>query len=252
MKIWGPVRAVGATVARAEAQGRSRGGYKAEAYLAETVGTYLLVFIGPGSLVLASSVPWLSATDALILVALVFGCTVSSMILLLGKRSGAHINPAITLAHAVAGLSEGKQVLPYVSFQLLGGLLAGLSLSLVFAHSDASASLGATKLAPNVSLPEGFLLESVGTFVLASAALTATSALSSPLKQAALVGGTLIALILLIGPLTGASFNPARSLGPSIFAGYFGAQEIYWLAPMVGGGSAGYLFGVLKGRQASV
>lgn len=233
---------------RAEDSGGLGREYLAKAYLAEMVGTYLLVFIGPGSLILASSMPGLSSTDGLSLVALVFGSTVAAVMVTLGRHSGAHINPAITLANVIAGITGRRLILPYILSQLAGSLLAGLTLRLVFAGWSASASLGATKLAPGVSLPEGFGLEMLGTFVLAFSALTAASRISGPYRQAALVGSTLFLLILVLGPLTGASFNPARSVGPSVFADYFNAQEVYWFAPMVGGGLAGYLFGLIGGR----
>lgn len=221
-----------------------------KAYLAEMLGTFLLVFIGPGSLLLASTIPAISSQEALVLVALVFGSTVAVVIVSLGRHSGAHINPAITLANTVAGMSDRRLMVPYVCFQLAGGLLAGLALRLVFAGASASASLGSTKLAAGVSPLEGLLLEVAGTFVLALAALTAASAISSPLKQAALVGSTLFVLILFLGPLTGASFNPARSIGPSLFSGYLNGQAVYWFGPMIGGGLAGYLFGILRGGRS--
>jgi len=93
---------------------------------------------------------------------------------------------------------------------------------------------------------EGVSLEIVGTFVLALSALSAGSFLKSPAKQAALVGSTLFVLIMAIGPLTGASFNPARSIGPAMFSGYMTGQLVYWIGPFLGAGLAGLLFGVLR------
>lgn len=228
------------------APSRTRVPSGARAYLAELFGTFLLVFIGPGVLVLASTSPSLSAGEALVVVALAFGLTVGSVIALIGRHSGAHINPAITLANTVAGVSHRREAIPYVVFQLVGALLAGLSLKLVFADGGGSASLGATKLAAGVSVTEGFALEVAGTFVLAAAALTAGAKLSEPWKQGVLVGCTLTVLILLVGPFTGASFNPARSLGPSVFTGYFSDQPLYWFGPLLGGGLAGLVFAALR------
>lgn len=213
------------------------------------MGTFLLVLLGPGALVIVSSVQGLSPVEALVLVALAFGATVGMIIVVLGKHSGAHINPAITIASTIAGFSARRQLAPYVAFQVAGALIAGLALRLVF--STDQSSLGATKLAGGVSPTEGFLLEVGGTFFLALAALTAGSRLSSAWKQAALVGSTLFLLILMIGPLTGASFNPARSLGPSIFSGYLTGQAVYWFGPVIGGALAGYLFSVFWRRKAS-
>lgn len=214
--------------------------------LSEMIGTYLLVLIGPGSVVLASLLPFASSVEAVAFVAAVFGCTVGSIILVLGRHSGAHINPAITVANTLAGLFKRELFVPYVVFQVAGGLLAGLSLRLVFGTLESSASLGSTKLASGVGLAEGVALEVAGTFVLATSALVASSFIRSPARQAVLVGATLFALIMFIGPLTGASFNPVRSLGPSLASGYLDDQYVYWLAPLLGAGLAGTVFGALR------
>jgi len=210
------------------------------------LGTYLLVLIGPASVVIASQISYLSALEALTFVALVFGCTVASIIILLGKHSGAHINPAITVANAAAGIFKMELFMPYVVFQLVGGLLAGLSLKIVFNGLAPHAYLGSTRLATGMTPIEGIVLEIAGTFALAVAALSASSIVRGHAKQAVFVGATLFALIMIIGPLTGASFNPARSLGPSVFSGYFSGQVVYWVGPLIGAGFAGVIFGAWK------
>jgi glycerol uptake facilitator-like aquaporin len=209
------------------------------------LGTYLLVFIGPGSLVVTSLLQ-LPSMEALAIVAAVFGCTVGSVILVLGIFSGANINPAITVASVLAGAVKRELFIPYLFFQVAGALLAGLSLFLVFHPFNSSASLGSTKLAVGVTPLEGVVLEAVGTFLLAASALTATFFVKSTTKQAGLVGGTLFVLILLIGPLTGASFNPARSLGPSVFSGYLYGQIVYYTGPFIGAGCAGLVFRLMR------
>lgn len=219
-------------------------------FLSEMLGTYLLVLLGAGSVVLAPLVPHLSAFEQLAVIALVFGLTVASIIIVLGKHSGAHINPAITVASAIAGKLKRELVFPYVAFQLLGALLAGLSLDIVFRGLVSSAHLGSTTLGSGISQMEGVSLEVAGTFVLAAAALTAGHFIKRPMAQAALVGGTLFLLIIALGPLTGASFNPARSLGPALFSGYLSGQLVYWVGPLVGAGLAGLLFAVLRKGHA--
>ena len=159
---------------------------------------------------------------------------------------GVHINPAVTVANALAGTFKRELTVPYVAFQVLGACLAGLSLKIVFGSIDSSASLGSTKLAVGITPVEGFAMEFLGTFVLATSALCASSFIRNPTKQAIIVGATLFALIMLIGPLTGASFNPARSLGPSLFSGYFDDQILYWSAPILGAGFGGLIFGSVK------
>jgi aquaporin Z len=209
--------------------------------LAEMLGTYLLVFLGPGSIVLVAYLGF-PAAGSLVFVAGVFGGTVAGVILLLGRFSGANINPAVTIGSTVAGTSRRGLLLPYLAFQASGAILAGLTLRAVFGNLASSASLGSTKLAAGISPTEGAALEVVGTFLLVASALVAGSFLTSPGRQAILVGGTLFLLILLIGPLTGGSFNPARSLGPSLFSGYFRDQLVYYVGPVLGGFCAGLAF----------
>jgi len=208
------------------------------------LGTYLLVFLGPGAVVTASLLG-LSSVERLLFVAAVFGGTVASVILALGRFSGAHINPAITVGSTLAGLLKRELFLPYLLFQVTGALLAGLSLKLTFGALGSSTNLGSTELAAGMTPIEGVALEVAGTFFLAMAALIAASSLRNPVEQALLVGITLFVLILFIGPLTGASFNPARSLGPSLFSGDLSGQLVYYIGPVAGAASAGLVFGAL-------
>jgi len=210
---------------------------------AEFIGTYLLVLFGAGSVILSAST---SGTIALVFVAGVFGGTVALVILLLGKHSGAHINPAVTLAHAFAKKTRNDLILPYVTFQALGAILAAFTLRLLFLNQTVMpADLGSTELAVGVTPIYGALLEAVGTFLLCSAALVATFYVRQPRRQAALVGGTLFSLILLLGHLTGASFNPARSIGPALSSGHWSNIIVYLVGPLLGATFAAVPFRLL-------
>ena len=211
----------------------------------EVLGTYLLVLIGPGSIIVVSLLG-LPVHEALVLVAASFGGTVGGVILLLGRLSGAHINPAITLGSTLSGSFSGRLLLPYVVSQVAGGLLAAFSLRMALGALGPVASLGSTELAAGVTPLYGTALEFVGTFILTLSALLASSFVRPRLKQALLVGGTLFILILCIGPMTGASFNPARSLGPSVVSGYFQNQLVYYVGPLAGAASAGLTFRLLR------
>ncbi len=210
--------------------------------LSEAFGTFLLVFLGPASVVLSSSAG-LTPFETQEIIAAVFGCTVSGVIILLGSVSGAHINPAVTVASAAAGQLERYCFIPYILSQAAGAIIAGLVLRLAFEQAGSITSLGSTKLAASISPLEGMVLETLGTFVLAMSALTADHFLRTYQEQGILIGVTLFVLITLIGPLTGASFNPARSLGPSLFSGYVANQVIYYVGPIIGGVFAGLTFG---------
>ena len=202
--------------------------------LSEFVGTYFLVLIGPGTIIALSIFQSLGTLTTLSIIALAFGGTVGVLILLLGESS-AQINPAVTLAHVLTRLTRPGLLVPFVAFQILGGLLAGLTLRFAFGSSGGTTSLGSTKLASGLNPTTGIVLEILGTAVLSFSALVATSRIRSHKFQALTVGTTLVSLILVLGDLTGASFNPARSLGPSVASGYFADWYVYWIGPLLGG-----------------
>ena len=174
--------------------------------------------------------------------------SVSVIILILGEHSGAVINPALTLAAAYARLLKRNLVVPYLLFQTAGGILAGLTLRVVFSPMGDTTNLGSTKLATGVSPMVGICLEALGTFILAVSALAATAWISRAVLQAIGVGGTLTILILFIGPLTGAGFNPARSLGPALASVYLSNLYVYVVGPVVGALLAGLLFRQIRAR----
>ena len=214
--------------------------------LSELLGTYLLVLIGPGTVTAVSLAQGVSPFEALLIVGFVFGVTVGFVILLLGRISGAHINPAITLAHTMAGKTSSEMFLPYVSFQVLGGLLAALTVKLTFSQYGSPADLGATKLASGVSPLVGILLETAGTFLLAMSGFLASLRIHKKLGEAALIGSTLFVIIFALGPLTNASLNPARSLGPALASGYLTDFYVYLIGPLAGGLIAGLVFRFLE------
>jgi len=210
--------------------------------MSELVGTYALVVAGPSSIILLSALSLSSAPEALYLVALTFGVSVSVIISLLGEHSGAVINPALTLAAASTRLLRRNLVVPYLIFQTVGGILAGATLRFVFGSLGNATSLGSTRLATAVSPTTGMGLEALGTFILALSALISTAWISRTAFQAVAVGSTLTILILFIGPLTGAGFNPARSIGPALASEYFSNLYVYVIGPFAGALLAGLVF----------
>lgn len=215
-------------------------------YLAELLGTFALVFFGSASVIITTALS-ISKTESLLLIATTFGVVVGTMILILGWYSGAVINPAISIAATVSRSLKRELLLPYLFFQIVGGLLAGFTLKLLFSSFDTT-DLGSTKLAPGIDPLTGILVEAIGTFVLACSALIAGKKLTKDSHRGFFVGGTLFLLILVIGPITGASFNPARSVGPAIASGYFGNLYVYLIGPILGGLAAGILFEVVRDR----
>ncbi len=168
-------------------------------------------------------------------VAGVFGGTVVLVILLLGKHSDAHINPAVTLAHAFAKKTRSDLQLPYTYFQGFGTIVAAFTLRLFFLNRSVfPADLNSTELAAGVTPINGILFEATGTFLLCLAALATTFYVRKSMRQAAFMDGTLFFLILLLGHLTGASFNPARSIGPALSSGHWSNMVVYLIGPFLG------------------
>lgn len=221
--------------------------YSAREFFGEFVGTFALVFFGPASVIATATIPTLSRIESLYLIAATFGLVVGLMILLLGELSGAAINPAVLIAAVVSGSLKKSAFLPYLIYQVLGGLAAGITLKLLFSSFDTT-NLGSTKLASGYSPLAGILIEAAGTFVLACVCLFAGKKLGKNSQKGFLVGATLFFLIIIIGPMTGASFNPARSLGPALFSPYLNNLYVYLIGPSLGGLVAGIVFKAVTDR----
>jgi MIP family channel proteins len=187
------------------------------ALTAEAIGTFALIFFGPGAAVVDAQTGALGHTG----VALVFGLTVTVVIAALAPISGAHINPAATVALTLAGKFPRGRALPYVAAQLVGASLAALLLLALFGPKG---DVGVT--VPAGSVAQAFVLETVMTFFLLLVALR------SGLPWA--VGGVVALEAAMGGPITGASMNPARSFGPALASGIWTAHWLYWLAPLLG------------------
>jgi len=211
-------------------------------YFAEFTGTFFLVLCGAGSIVLNDHVND-QLTNAGI--ALVFGLIVMLMIFWFGKTSGAHINPAVTLGFWFAGRFSGKEVFPYVIAQLTGAAFAG---SILWLLSPEHPTLGAT--VPHLSVFTTFWLEVLITYILMAVIIfVVTSGERSIYLVGAIIGATVGLAALLVGPLTGASMNPARSFGPAFFAGAWNQFWIYIVAPTIGAALAIVTCRVAKGPE---
>lgn len=202
---------------------------------AEFYGTFILVFVGVGSIVygLASN---------LLGVAVAFGMGVTIGIFSLGHISGAHFNPAVSLGMFLAKRLSLKDFFGYVLAQVLGGILAVL-IFIVTKPIDAFVTLGENGFAAPTTVWMVLLFELILTFILVFTILTTSKKSSLEPFMAIIVGITLIGLILVGGPVSGASLNPARSLAPALFAGSDALSQVwvYLLAPLLGGALAGII-----------
>ena len=211
-------------------------------YTAEVIGTFALVFCGTGAIVIDQQS---GGAVTSVGIALTFGLIVSSMIYALGDISGAHLNPAVSIAFWLANKFEARQLLPYIVSQLLGAFIASLTLKFLFPENS---TLGAT--IPAGSNMQSFVLEIILSFILMLVILQ----VSSGSKEQGLYAGMAIGSVVLLeamfaGPVCGASMNPARSMAPAFISGNTTQLWIYLLAPCLGMALATAIFRFLK--QAS-
>ncbi|MHB8084884.1 MAG: aquaporin Z [Dehalococcoidia bacterium] len=207
-------------------------------YWAELIGTFALVLVGCGSAVIAGK--YIGFTG----IAFAFGLTVLVMVYAIGNISGCHINPAISLAMLVAGRISWKDTIFYIIFQCIGALLAAALLWLI-ASGMPEYSLAVNGLGQNgfgefspakFSLLSCFVAEVVLTALFLFVIFGSVSK-NAPAGFAGVAIGFSLVLIHLVGiPITGTSVNPARSLGPAVFAGGAALSQLwlFWVAPILG------------------
>lgn len=225
-------------------------------YIAEMIGTMVLVLMGCGSAAFAGSVAGtVGAGVGTIGVALAFGLSVVAMAYTIGNLSGCHINPAITLGVFLSGRMSGKDAAWYMIFQVLGAIL-GSAVLYVLVSSGANGgptTTGANSYGEGMML-QAFLAEMIFTFIFVLVVLGATDAKHGAGNFAGLaIGLTLVLVHIVCIPITGTSVNPARSIGPALFEGGAALSQL-WLfivAPFVGAAlSAGVWKLISNGRTA--
>jgi len=211
-------------------------------WVAEALGTFSLVFAGTTAIVTDDC---FGGVVTHVGIALAFGLVVTAMIYALGNVSGAHLNPAVTLGFWVARRLPLRQVPGYVLAQCAGAVAASLLVRLLFPEH---ATLGATLL--RVDVARGFLFETVLTFLLMFVILNvSTGAMEKGIMAGVAVGGTVALCALFGGPATGASMNPARSLGPALISGAWTHLWVYLVATPLGAMLAAPLCPLVQGAD---
>lgn len=198
--------------------------------VAEAIGTFFLVLIGPGA-VMADAVANGAITH--VGVALAFGAVVTAMVFALGHLSGAHINPAVTIAFWSVRRFPARAVVPYIAAQCAGALAAS-ALSRVLLGNVGR--MGATVPVRALGIHEGgaFVIEGLLSFVLMFVIMAVATDERIAEGFAAIAIGLTVGFCALVGgPFTGASMNPARSLGPAVVGGVWDAHWVYWVAPII-------------------
>jgi aquaporin Z len=208
-------------------------------YIAEIIGTFALVFCGTGAIIINQQSGGVVTHTG---IAFTFGLVVAAMIYAVGDISGAHLNPAVTIAFWIAKEFPAKQILPYLGSQLAGAFLASGILKFLFPDNDL---LGTTLPAgPDM---QSFILEIILTFLLMFVILhVAKGSKEQGMFAGIAIGFTVLLEAMFAGPICGASMNPTRSLAPAVISGHMEHLWVYVTAPIIGAVIAVFAWQLMK------
>ena len=221
-------------------------------YIAEAIGTFVLVFFGVGAAVLAGGGMGIDVPISVTGIALAFGISVVAMAYSIGPISGAHLNPAVSIGVLVAGRMSVTDFIGYAIFQTIGAIVAAIVIYVIATNSVGGYDVAANGLGQNGWGPgygaeffmiSAFLFEVIATAVFLVVILGVTSDKGSPIMAGLVIGLTLTMIHLVGITLTGTSVNPARSIGPALLVGGTAMSQL-WLfivAPLIGGAIGGLL-----------
>ena len=220
-----------------------------QAYIAEFIGTFALVFFGSVSVTIFLPVLGLSSPAASFIgIALAHGLILMVMVYAIGYISGCHINPAITITAVALRKLEMDDGVAYIVAQVLGATLAGLAHFVVLPGNGALTKFGLPLPTVVIGQSESVatVVELIITFFLMFSVYAVLYTDKVPAGASGLlIGMTLVADILIAGPLTGAAANPARALGPAIASGTYQSLWVYWVGPIIGALLAGFVYQTL-------
>ena len=222
--------------------------------VSEALGTALLVLVGPGSVVAAlmlagDSSPAIRGGD-LLGISFAFGFVIAAAVYALGKVSGCHINPAVTFGLALTKRFPWREVPAYWIAQIAGGTVGAFAIWGVFGHHAVDLGMGQTSFdSSTFTWASAILAEGVGTFILMFAILGIVDGRSPSELAGLVIGGIVVGIIMLIGPITGASLNPARAFSPELVSAIGGGAThwsqllpVYLLPGLVGAGLAAIVY----------
>jgi glycerol uptake facilitator protein len=225
--------------------------------LAETLGTALLVLVGPGSVVATltlagDSTPAVTGAD-LLGISFAFGLIIAALVYALGKVSGCHINPAVTFALAATKRFPWREVPAYWGSQVVGAVIGAFAIWAVFSHSGIDLGMGQTSFNEDTTTwASAIFAEGIGTFMLVFAIFGIVDSRSPGDFAGLVIGGVVVAIIMVVGPITGASLNPARAFGPELVSAIGGGTThwnqlipVYVLPGLVGSGLAAVTYDYL-------
>ena len=200
-------------------------------YVLEMIGTFILVFMGAGSIVANA---YTEGALGPVGVALANGLALAAAFYAISGATGAHVNPAVTIGMWVTKRISTANAAGYIVGQLAGAAIAGWLLTQFYSNALAVGA-GVPVLSTGISFAKGVAIEAVLTFLLVFALFaTAVDRRGSPNHAALAIGFVLAASVLVGGGLTGAALNPARAFGPAIAVGFWENHAVYWVGPILG------------------
>jgi glycerol uptake facilitator protein len=227
--------------------------------LAEVLGTAALVLVGPGSVIATlrlagKAVPAVTEAD-LLGISFAFGFIITALVYSIGKVSGCHINPAVTFALAVTKRFPWREVPVYWISQYVGAVIGAFAIWGVFGQDAVTFGMGQTHFAPDAAgtyFAEAALAEAIGTGLLLFAILGIVDGRSPNQLAGLVIGGAVVGIILIFGPITGASLNPARAFGPELVQAIAGGATfwtqylpVYLIPGLVGAAAAAFAYDYL-------
>lgn len=223
-------------------------------WFAEGVATFCLVFFGPLSVILAAAAFGTGLSiEGIIMISLAHGSAIGLMVYAFGHISGAHINPAVTIPMIITKKISAADGAGYIALQLIGGIVAAFTLWITLPELGAAVNFGTQ--APGDLINQN-PISALGLEIIFTFFLVTTIFLTAVHKKAAAgihgisIGGMVFLLHLVGVPLTGASMNPARTLGPAIVSGFWEFHWVYWVGPIIGGIIAGLIMNYLFVKKA--
>jgi MIP family channel proteins len=208
-------------------------------FLAETIGTFGLIFFGAGAIMQQQATQTVGTTG----IAVAHGLAILIGVYAFGHISGGHFNPAVSFGMWVTRRMGLRKMLAYWIAQLLGASFAAGILSWVYQGGPVDVHLGTPAIDPTIGPQMGFVLEAIMTFFLVTTVFGTAVDSRAPSGFAGLaIGLSITASVLVGGALTGAALNPARAFGPALASHYWQDQWVYWVGPLAGGGVAAILY----------
>ena len=220
-------------------------------YIAEVLGTLLIVFIGAGAVCAEHYVKMAGDQGIPVWIITVFGVVIVAVVYATSYISGSHINPAITISYWASGRMYAGTAAYYIMSQMLGAVMAAYFLSLLFPDAVSTVFLGTCTLGEGVGSWKAASIECLATFLF----VFTIFATAVDKRTSKLLAGVAIGLVYLFGVSVSATFsggalNPARVFGPAVISGHFDYHYVWWLGPVFGAIAAGFLYGRVFKRKS--